>query len=88
MLENFWVSDLIGKRYAAMAIPTFFLFVGLEYAATKRGQRKKRFNFESSVTNITIAIAERSLSLFVTTSFYTVFVWIHDHLRFVYGGQR
>src|SRR5215203_2239841 len=75
MIENSWVSELFSKGYAAMAIPAFFLFVGLEYAATQRADRKKRFTFESTVSNITIGIAERLLSLFVTTLFYSVFVW-------------
>lgn len=65
-------------NYAALAIPAFFIFVGLEYLAAAKSN-KAVFQFETSVVNISIGVAERLLNLFITALFYGVFQWIFDH---------
>src|ERR1700750_1342027 len=62
-------------NFTAFVIPAFFLFVGLEYLAS----RKKFFNYENSVANLTIGIAERLLNLFITGSFYGLYYYIYQH---------
>lgn len=76
MSENIWNNSSI--NYAAIAIPAFFLFFGLEFAIARK-RRKNLFNFESSVSNIIVGIAERLLNLFLTAGFYSVFEWIYNH---------
>lgn len=76
MSETFWKNDLI--NYAALAIPAFFLFLGLEYWIARRQSKKQLFVFESSIANITIGIAERLINLFITGLFYGVFVWLYE----------
>ena len=77
MSEVFWRNGAI--NYAALAIPAFFLFLGLEYVAALRQNRKDIFKFDSSIANISIGIAERLLNLFLTASFYGVFLWIYEN---------
>ncbi|HEY5749711.1 MAG TPA: sterol desaturase family protein [Chryseolinea sp.] len=77
MSEFFWNNKAV--NYAALAIPAFFLFLGLEYVAAIRQRKTHIFNFESSVANISIGIAERLLNLFLTASFYGVFTYIYEH---------
>src|SRR6478735_4757020 len=80
MFANFWNNE--SMNYAALAIPAFFLFLGLEYLAAIRKNRRDLFKFDSSIANITIGVAERLLNLFLTASFYGVFLYIYEHLAF------
>lgn len=66
---------------AAFIVPTFLLFVGLEYWQAKRKRKSEIYVYESSVSNISIGIAERLLSFLITGSFYTLFVFVYDHFR-------
>lgn len=71
-MENFWNS----LNYSAFAIPAFFVFAGLEYYAAQK-KKKTVFQYESSVVNISVGIAERLLNLFITTSFLSLFHWVY-----------
>jgi len=75
MFDNFSSGPL---NYAALAIPAFFIFVGLEYLAARQ-RRSELFKFDSSVANLSIGVAERLVNLFLTASFYGVFVYVYDH---------
>ncbi len=77
MFVNFWSGKPLS--YAALAIPAFFLFLGLEYLAALRKNRRDIFKFDSSIANISIGIAERLLNLFLTAFFYGVFNYVHEH---------
>lgn len=74
---NFWNASNL--NYAALAIPGFFLFLGLEYFAALKQKRSSLFNFDSSIANISIGIAERLMSLFMTASFYGAFVYVYEN---------
>ncbi|WP_313581927.1 sterol desaturase family protein [Chishuiella sp.] len=67
--------------YLAFAIPAFFLFVWIEYKIAERKKMKNVFKYESSISNISIGIAERLLNLFITGSFYQLFVYIYENYR-------
>jgi sterol desaturase/sphingolipid hydroxylase (fatty acid hydroxylase superfamily) len=71
MQENTWL--------VAFIVPAFLLFVGLEYWIAKRKGKENLFNYASSVSNISIGIAERLLNLFITGSFYALYVYLHKH---------
>lgn len=64
-------------NWTALAIPAFFIFLGLEYIASIR-KKRNLFTFENSVANISIGIAERLMNLFVSASFYGLFYYIYD----------
>ena len=66
-------------NYLAFAIPAFFLFVYLEYAIAVRLKKSNIFKYESSVSNLSIGIAERLLNLFIAGSFFELFSYIHLH---------
>jgi len=65
--------------YLAFAMPAFFLFVYLEYKAAQYKNKPQLFKYESSVSNISIGIAERLLNLFVAASFYQLYYWVYDN---------
>jgi len=65
--------------YIAFIIPAFFVFLLLEYWIASVKGRSNLFSFESSVTNISIGIAERLLNLLITGSFYGLYYYIYEN---------
>lgn len=68
-------------NYIAFVMPAFFLFLFLEYKVAQLNKRKELFKYESSISNITIGIAERLLNLFVSFSFYQLYFWIYNNFK-------
>lgn len=68
-------------NYIAFVMPAFFLFLFLEYKVAQLNKRKEFFKYESSISNITIGIAERLLNLFVSFSFYQLYFWIYNNYK-------
>lgn len=66
-------------NYLAFAIPGFFLFLLLEYLAARYQKKPEIFKYESSVSNLSIGIAERLLNLFIAASFYQLFSYVYTH---------
>ncbi|EDM38828.1 sterol desaturase-related protein [Pedobacter sp. BAL39] len=66
-------------NYLAFAIPAFFIFLYLEYQLARHLNKTSVFKYESSVSNLSIGIAERLLNLFISGSFYSLFYWIYQH---------
>lgn len=66
-------------NYLAFAIPAFFLFLYLEYVLAVRLKKGSVFKYESSVSNVSIGIAERLLNLFIAGSFYELFNYVYQH---------
>jgi len=66
-------------NYLAFAIPAFFLFLYIEYAIALKLKKQHLFKYESSVSNISIGIAERLLNLFISASFFELFNYIYQN---------
>jgi alkylglycerol monooxygenase len=66
-------------NYLAFAIPAFFIFLYLEYAIAVHFKKAHLFKYESSVSNVSIGIAERLLNLFIAASFYNLFYFIYKN---------
>lgn len=66
-------------NYLAFAIPAFFIFIYLEYAVAVRLGKNNVFKYESSISNLSIGIAERLLNLFIAASFFELFSYIHQY---------
>ena len=66
-------------NYLAFAIPAFFIFLFLEYLLAIHLNRLHVFKYESSISNLSIGIAERLLNLFISASFYGLFYWIYKN---------
>lgn len=62
-------------------MPAFFLFVWLEFKLVQKRKRPEIFNYESSVSNISIGLAERLINLFIAGSFYQLFYYIYENYR-------
>ncbi|ALM47675.1 sterol desaturase [Flavobacterium psychrophilum] len=68
-------------NYLAFAMPAFFLFVYIEYKLAQHRKKEHLFKYESSVSNISIGIAERLINLFVSASFYQVYYWVYNNYK-------
>ncbi|MBF7093035.1 sterol desaturase family protein [Flavobacterium sp. ALJ2] len=68
-------------NFLAFAMPAFFLFVYIEFRLAQRSNRPELFNYESSVSNISIGIAERLINLFIAASFYQLYYYIYNNYR-------
>jgi alkylglycerol monooxygenase len=66
-------------NYLAFAVPAFFLFLYLEFALAVRLKKTNVFKYESSISNLSIGIAERLLNLFIAGSFYGLFNYVYHH---------
>lgn len=66
-------------NYLAFAIPAFFVFLFLEYGIAVKLKKTHLFKYESSISNLSIGIAERLLNLFISASFYSLFFWIYTN---------
>lgn len=66
-------------NYLAFVLPAFFLFLFIEYQVAKLKKRDDIFKYESSISNISIGIAERLLNLFIAASFYQLFYYIYEN---------
>jgi len=68
-------------NFLAFAMPAFFIFVWLEFKVAQQKKRPEIFNYESSVSNISIGIAERLINLFIAGSFYQLYFYIYENYR-------
>lgn len=62
----------------ALAIPFFAFFMILEYYISIR-KNKKIHQFNESIANLNVGIAERISDLVTTGSFFFLFTWLHTH---------
>lgn len=68
----------------AFIIPAYFLFLGIEYLVARQQGKSQLFQYESSVSNISVGLAERMLNLFITFSFYHLYVWLYQHFALLH----
>jgi alkylglycerol monooxygenase len=67
-------------NYMALAVPLFLLLIGIEYWFSKRLGRQL-FNFNSSIANMNVGVAERLIDMFTAGSFF----FFYDYLQKNYG---
>ncbi|SEJ02717.1 Sterol desaturase/sphingolipid hydroxylase, fatty acid hydroxylase superfamily [Dyadobacter koreensis] len=65
-------------NYMAFAVPFFLFFIGLEYWFSKRFNRSV-FNFNSSIANMNIGVAERLIDMFTAAGFFFFYDYLHNH---------
>lgn len=68
-------------NWLAISVPFFLFFMFLEYwIAKKKGLNY--FGFSNTISNLNIGIAERTLDLFVTGSFFYYYDYLYQHYAF------
>ncbi len=70
-------------NWLAISVPFFLFFIVLEYwIAKKNGQNY--FGFANSISNLNIGIAERTLDLAVTGSFFYFYDYLYQHFALLH----
>ncbi len=66
-------------NFMAFAVPLFTGLMYLEYYLSGKKGRGKEFQFNETVANINVGIAERLTDIFTTGVFYFFFAWIYKN---------
>lgn len=66
-------------NFAAFIVPAFIIFTGLEYWYARQKGKAHLFSYENAITNISVGIAERLLSLLITASFYQLYYYVYKN---------
>jgi alkylglycerol monooxygenase len=71
-------NTISNLNYMAIAVPFFLFFIGLEYWLSKR-MGKPVFNFNTSITNMNVGVAERLIDMFTAGAFFFFYDYLHKH---------
>lgn len=66
-------------NYLAFAVPLFLLLMWLEFQFSRK-KGKRIHQFDESIANLNVGIAERLCDLFTTGFFFFIFSWLHTHV--------
>lgn len=65
-------------NFAAIVFPLAIFFMALEFWISRK-QNKATYDFNRTVSNLSVGIAERLLDVFLHGSFYFLFKYVYDH---------
>lgn len=68
------------EKYVALAVPVFFLMIGLELLVQRR-KGDAGYNFQDSVTNLSCGIGQQVLGPFLKGAGLVGYVLLYDHAR-------
>ena len=72
------MHKFLNLNYMAIAVPFFLFFIGAEYFVSKR-VGKPVFNFNTSITNMNVGVAERLIDMFTAGAFFFFYDYLHQH---------
>jgi sterol desaturase/sphingolipid hydroxylase (fatty acid hydroxylase superfamily) len=67
-------------KFIALAIPIFFILIGLEILVA-RWQGVERYGFEDSITNLSCGIGQQILGTMFKGGVVGAYVWVYQHWR-------
>jgi sterol desaturase/sphingolipid hydroxylase (fatty acid hydroxylase superfamily) len=77
----------MGPNYIALAVPFFFLLIGIELlVARRRGRRVYRLN--DALSDLGCGITQQTLLIFFNAFLLAAYVWLYRHVRVVDLGRR
>ena len=77
----------MGPNYIALAVPFFFLLIGIElWVARRRGRRVYRF--ADAITDLGCGVTQQIVVLFVNGFLFAGYLWIYRHARVVDLGRH
>lgn len=69
-------------NYIALAIPVFFLLIGVELLVAKLGNTKL-YRFNDAITNISCGIGQQVFFVFIKTIIAVGYIWLYNNHRFL-----
>jgi sterol desaturase/sphingolipid hydroxylase (fatty acid hydroxylase superfamily) len=77
----------VTPNYIALAVPFFFLLIGIELlVARRRGRRVYRLN--DALSDLGCGITQQTLLIFFNAFLLATYVWLYQHVRVVDLGRR
>jgi sterol desaturase/sphingolipid hydroxylase (fatty acid hydroxylase superfamily) len=70
-------------HYLAFAVPFFLFFIGVEYLVARYRKQGRFYQFNSTIVNLSVGVAERLLDTFTVGLFYFVYAYLHRHFALV-----
>jgi sterol desaturase/sphingolipid hydroxylase (fatty acid hydroxylase superfamily) len=76
----------VGPNYIALAVPFFFLLIGIEIVVARQ-RRRQVYRFGDAIANLGCGITQQVLLLFFNASLLAAYVWLYRHARLVDLGR-
>jgi alkylglycerol monooxygenase len=76
----------VGPNYIALAVPFFFLLIGIELLVARRRGRHV-YRFADAIANLGCGVTQQILLLFFNGFLFASYVWIYRHARLVDLGR-
>ncbi len=77
----------MGPNYIALAVPFFFLLMGIELLVARR-RRRVVYRFEDALTDVSCGVTQQIIMLFANGVLFAGYVWIYEHARLADLGRR
>jgi alkylglycerol monooxygenase len=77
----------VGPNYIALAVPFFFLLMGIELLVARR-RRRAVYRFEDTLTDLSCGVTQQVIVLFANGALFGIYLWIYNHARVVDVGTH
>jgi sterol desaturase/sphingolipid hydroxylase (fatty acid hydroxylase superfamily) len=77
----------VGPNYIALAVPFFFVLMGVELLVARRRKRAV-YRFEDALTDLSCGVTQQIIVLFANGALFGIYLWIYNHARLVDLGQH
>lgn len=82
ILPEAWYSeDALDEKYVALAIPFFFLLIGVELLIVRLRGPRRAYRFADSITNLSCGIGQQVLEPFFKSLALVPYAWLWTHAR-------
>jgi alkylglycerol monooxygenase len=77
----------VGPNYIALAVPFFFVLMGIELLVARRRKRAV-YRFEDALTDLSCGVTQQIIMLFANGVLFAGYFWIYNHVRLVDLGRH
>jgi alkylglycerol monooxygenase len=77
----------MAPNYIALAVPFFFLLIGIELLVAHR-RRRKAYRLADALSDLGCGITQQTLAIFFNAFLLAVYVWLYNHVRVVDLGRH
>jgi hypothetical protein len=76
------VDSILGSgiHYVTLAVPFFFLLIGIEFIAGLV-QRKRLYRFNDSINDLSCGIVEQIVGIFLKALLFAGYLYLFEHVR-------
>ena len=77
----------MGPNYIALAVPFFFLLIGIELLVARRRGRVV-YRSEDALADLGCGVTQQIIVLFVNGALFGIYLWLYNHARIVDLGRH